>query len=351
MKKILIFTLTFFLFTCNYTNAQLGKFVKNVKTNVQKDLLGGQDQNSGKKTLPEPACACADAQVILDLGGKLKVDYSEINITTADDGSVLVQDRVNSNFYIIKDGITRGPYAKGNPALDAFVGSGNDNNKASDFTSKYKDYINKTGNKYLITFMGKNYGPYAIINQFVVTRNKDKFAAVVTENLAVTEEMSKRMEAEGKNAKTDDEKMALSMKFAQEVQENMSGKDPRSTMPKLVTSISDANIGQVTVISGQLKSNYKYNDILVWEYDKITDLKGKLIIIPPQGATMPENFFISSDNSRYASYDYGTLTMSDKSKFTDLFDVHWLLVDGKTYLAYMYYSPKKNSLMQCKIPF
>ena len=351
MKKTIFLALVFFLFTVTYTNAQFGKFVKNVKTNVQKDLLGGQDQNSGKKTLPEPACACADATLILDLGGKLKVDYSEINITTADDGSVLVQDRVNSNYYIIKDGITRGPYAKGNPALDALVGSGNDNNKSSDFTSKYKDYINKTGDKYLITFMGKNYGPYTIINQFVVTRNKDKFAAVVTENVAVTEEMGKRMEAEGKNAKTDDEKMALSMKYAQEVQANMSGKDPRSTMPKLITSIPDANIDQMTVLSGQLKSNYKYNDILVWEYDKITDLKGKLIIIPPQGATMPENFFISSDNSRYASYDYGTLTMSDKSKFTDLFDVHWLLVDGKTYLAYMYYSPKKNSLMQCKIPF
>jgi hypothetical protein len=26
-------------------------------------------------------------------------------------------------------------------------------------------------------------------------------------------------------------------------------------------------------------------------------------------------------------------------------------IDGKVFLAYMYYSPKKNSIMQCKIPF
>jgi hypothetical protein len=135
------------------------------------------------------------------------------------------------------------------------------------------------------------------------------------------------------------------------VQANMSGKDPQSTMPKLVTSIPDVSIDQTTVISGQLKSNYKYNDILVWRYDKITDLKGNLIIVPPQGSVMPENFFISSDNSRYASFDYGALTFNDKSKMTDLFDVHWFIADSKSYLAYMYYSPKKNSLMQCKIPF
>jgi len=351
MKKTLILTLLFFLFSVSYTNAQLSKFVKNVKNNVQKDLLGGQDQNSGKKTMPEPACACTDAQIILDLGGKLKIDYSEISITSGEDGSILVQDRVNSNYYIIKDGVTRGPYAKGNPALNDYGVTSDDNNKASDLTSKYKDFITKTGDKYMIAFLGKNYGPYAIISQFVVTRNKDKFAAIVIENLAVTEEMGKRMEAEGKNAKTDEEKMALSMKFAQEVQDNMRGKNLNSTMPKLITSIPDANIDAMTTTSGQLKSNYKYDDILVWKYDKITDLKGNFIITPPQGGAMSENFFISSDNSRYATYDYGTLTFNDKSKLTDLFDVHWLVAAGKSYLAYMYYSPKRNALMQCKIPF
>jgi len=351
MKKTSLLMVVFFFLSVTYTNAQLSKFVKNVKNNVQKDLLGGQGQTSGKKTLPEPACACPDATLILDLGGKLKIDYSEINITTGDDGSILVQDRVNSNYYIIKDGVSSGPFAKDNPALGAFGVTNDNNNKASDLMSKFKDFVTKTGDSYVITFMGKNYGPYAIISQFVVTKNKDKFAAIVTENLAVTEELSKRMEAEGKNAKTDEEKMALSMKFAQEVQANMSGKDPTSTLPKLITSIPDANIDQMTVISGLLKSNYKYNDILVWKYDKITDLKGNLIITPPQGGSMPENFFISSDNLRYASYDYGTLTFNDKSKLTDLFDVHWLMADGKFYLAYMYYSPKRNALMQCKIPF
>jgi len=66
----------------------------------------------GKKTLPEPACACPDATLILDLGGKLKIDYSEINITTGDDGSILVRTVLIQNYYIIKDGVSSGPLLK-----------------------------------------------------------------------------------------------------------------------------------------------------------------------------------------------------------------------------------------------
>jgi hypothetical protein len=63
------------------------------------------------------------------------------------------------------------------------------------------------------------------------------------------------------------------------------------------------------------------------------------------------NLFVSSSNAIYAYYNYGTLTLSDNTTLTDLFDPYLMKADGKVYLAYMYYSPKKNAIMQCKIPW
>ena len=354
MKKTLFLTLVFFLFSINYTNAQLTKFVKNVKSNVQKDLLGGQNQeqnqNSGKKTLPEPASECADATLILDLNRKLKVDYSEISITSGDDGSILVQSHLDSKYYIVKDGDTKGPYAKGDPALDVFGVTSNDS-KDQDFMLKYKEYFTKTGDKYLITFMDKKYGPFAMINQFVVTKTRDKFAAIVTENMMVTEDRAKKMEAEMNNAKTDEEKMNLSMKYAQEMQSNMMGKGPASIAPKFITSVPEATFDPLLSAGAKFSANFKYDDILLYSYDRIIDLNGKTIFSVNQASYNPEECYISSDNSRFASYNYGTITFNDKSTLSDVFNPHWLKADGKLYLAYMYYSPKRNSIMQCKIPF
>jgi hypothetical protein len=354
MKKIFILTFVCLFLSINYAEAQLSKFVKNVSKDVQNQLLGGKN-DSGKSTQPEPSCACSQPDLILDLGGKLKVDYSEITITSGDDGSILVQDRTTQNYYIAKDGATKGPYTKGNPALGAYgitKDEDSETSKGKDFTLLYKDFVFKTGDKYTIVFNGKKYGPYALINQFVVTKSRDKFAAIVTEIIAVTEEMSKKMEAESKKAKTQEEQMALAAKYSQEMMANMEGKDPMSQLPKLVSSVPDANVESLSAMSGQLKSDFKYDDILVYRYDKITDLKGNTIITTPQGGVASNNFYISSDNSKYATYDYGTLTFSDKKTLSDLFNVHWLKAsDGKIYLAYMYYSPKKNSIMQCKIPF
>jgi hypothetical protein len=352
MKKSISIILIFWAVSCGTGHGQISKFVKNVKTNVEKDILGdkGQDQNSSKKVMSEPSCECAQPELILDLGGKLKVDYSEISITSGDDGSILVQDRTNQNYYIAKDGITKGPFLKGDPALLPYGVNESDNDDNA-ITGKYRNYISKAGDKYTITFQGKKYGPYAVISQFAVSGSKDKFAAIVTENLAVTQDMAKSMEAEAKNAKTQEEQMALAMKFAQQMNANMNGKSATSTMPVLVTNIPGANTDQATFISGQLKGSYKFDDILLYAYDKISDLKGNKVIDTPQGGIDPENLFISADNSKYASYNFGTLTFSDKTKLSDLFNVHWVKADGKVYLAYMYYSPKRNSIVQCKIPF
>jgi hypothetical protein len=348
MKKRLLFIMVLFLIFINGTDAQLSKFVKNVKNTVQKDLLG--DKSGSSKTMPEPACACADAQLVFELGGKLKLDYSEIGITTGDDGRILVQDIAGSKYYIIKDGITQGPYSFDDPAVASF-GVSKSGDAGKDMMVRYKEYITKTGDKYIITFGGKKYGPYAQIMQFGATKSKDKFAAVVIENIAVSENNAKRMEEAYKKAKTDEEKMNLAMQFAQEMQSNVSNVDPQSFSPRFISNISGATYDPMGGIGGQFTSDFKYDDILVYTYNKITDLKGNLILsIDPQNFSV-DGFFINTDNSNYASFSYGTLTFKNNSKLTDVFNPHWLKEGGKVYLAYMYYSPKRNAIMQCKLPF
>jgi hypothetical protein len=347
MKKAFFASLLLFLFSVNYTNAQLSKFVKNVKNNVQKELLGGSNSN---KPQPEPASACADAILILDLGGKFKLDYSEISITYGDDGRLLIQDRTTGNYYIARDGQTQGPYIAGNPAL-APLGIAREGDGGKDLYGKYSQYINKTGDKYLITFMGKKYGPYAMISNFAVSQSKEKFAATVTENVIVTEDKSKKMEAAMKKAKTDEEKMNLSIQFAQEMQADMGSSKQESFLPTFITNMPGVTFDPMKTIGGQFSGYFKYDDILLFSYDKIMDLKGKTLFPFDPGTITVDNVFINTDNSRYAIYSYGTLTFSDKSTLAEVFNPHWIKTDGKVYLAYMYYSPKRNAIMQCKILF
>jgi len=369
MKKTLFLTLVFFLFSINYTNAQLSKFVKNVKNNVQKDMLGGQDQNqnTGKKTMPEPACACTDAIPVLALD-KFQLDYSEISISSDMDGNLLVSSRHDLDYYIVKDGVTKGPYKKGDPALVSFGVTGDElennndnvttnNTKEPDFILKNKEYFTKAGEKYMITFMGKKYGPYARINQFVVNRDRDKFAAVVIENLSVAEELNKKMEAEANNAKTDEQKMNIAMKYAQQIQSSIMEKGVPNTAPSFITSVPGLSVEPniFSMSEAQINSDFKYDEFLLYyPYgNTITDMKGKEIM---KYATdkVTVNFsklFISADNSRYVFDNYGTLTFNDNSKLPDVVNPHWLKANGKVYLAYDYYSPKSNSIMQCKIPF
>jgi hypothetical protein len=350
MKKAIFLSVVFFLFSIGYTNAQLSKFVKNVSSNVKKDLLGDKSKNSGKKTEPEPACACADAQLIFDLGGKLQIEYSEVSLTTDDDGNILVQDKVDSKYYIVKEGITSGPYVIGDPALESFgISKEDDGNK---IFVKYRKYITKDGDKFLITFMGEKYGPYGLIHQFAVSRTKEKFAAIVTQSLPMSEDRSKKMEEAMKNAKTDQEKMNLSMQFAQEMQNQiMKDGGTDAMLPKFISNIPGVVYDQTKTAGASLTGNFKYDDILLGGYDKVLDLKGNTILTFPNGNYNRESLFISADNSRYANFLYGTLTFNDKSTIAEVFNPHWLKAEGKVYLAYMYYSPKNNAIMQCKIPF
>jgi hypothetical protein len=141
------------------------------------------------------------------------------------------------------------------------------------------------------------------------------------------------------------------MKYAGQMQQKMvAAGGPAGIMPKLVTSMPDANFQPMNDGTG-LYDRMKYDDVLSLKYDQLVDLKGnKIISIKPQHAAAKE-VFVNSTNTKYAWYDYGTLNFSDGTTLSELFNPHLLKADGKVYLAYLYYSPAKNAIMRCKILF
>jgi len=320
-------------------------------TGAMKDELLGTSGKSGQSQDPEPGSACSDAELVVGLGGNLKLNYKEMNITSMDDGSVLLQDRVSGNYYIVKDGNTQGPLRAGDPRVAGFESYDPDDRSMETLMKRYKGYISKSGDKYLIKFGGKSYGPFAEIGSFVVTRSNDKFAALAVENIVVTEDQGKKMDEAIKNAKTDQEKMDLAMKYAQQMQQKMvQGGGPESMSARLITNIPDATFNPMT--DGILNVKMKYDDILISAYDKVLDLQGKTILTIKPEHLAGSKVFISSDNSKYAVNQYGTLVFSNNNtQLADMFNPHLIKNGGAVYLAYMYYSPKKNAIMQCKVAF
>lgn len=353
MKKSILILLVICILPGNPVNAQSGKLLNKVKAAVTNDAAGKPAKSSSsKKEEPEPKCACEQPELILDLGGKFQLNYEELSISVLDDGSILAKSRVTDEYYIIKDGVTQGPFKSGDPKVAAFETDKSDAKDIDGFILRNKPYISKSGDKLLITFNGKTYGPYAQINSFTVTKSKEKFAAMVVESTLVSEDESKKMEEAIKNAKTDQEKMDLSMKYAQEMQQKMiKAGGTTGILPKLVTNIPNTTYDPLKNMGGMLNASMKYNDILMIAYDKVMDLNGKTIMtIKPEVASATV-LFINTSNTKYVYGDYGTLNFSDGSTMSELFSPHLVKVNGQIYIAYMYYSPKKNAIMQCKIPF
>lgn len=71
----------------------------------------------------------------------------------------------------------------------------------------------------------------------------------------------------------------------------------------------------------------------------------------PLNAQNTESLFVNTNNTKYAYYNYGTLTFDDGSIISELFNPHLVKINSQVSIAYMYYSSKKNAIMQCKIPF
>jgi hypothetical protein len=185
-----------------------------------------------------------------------------------------------------------------------------------------------------------------------VAKSKDKFAAIVVQNVPVSEADGKEMEKAIKNAKTDQERMELSMKYSQQMMQKMQeGGGPMSTMPTLVTNIAGVNYDPMKSVGGSLNNNVKYDDILLVSYDKIIDLSNKVLLTLKPDENGAKDLFVNTKNTKYAIYNYGTLKFNDGTSMSELFNPHLVKTNGQIFLAYMYYSPKRNAIMQCKIPF
>lgn len=346
MKKTIILLITFSLLFTAPSFSQVG-LLKKVTSAMKDELLG---TGSSKNQAPEPSCACDAPEVVMDMG-KNQLDYSESTICSKDDGSLLFQNRIGGDYYIYSGGVTKGPYKAGDPQVAGYSCDDSGGQKAEDLLIRYKEYISKSGDKYVIKFGGKTYGPYSQISSFVVTKSKDKFAAVVIENIIATEDESKKMEKAINNAKTEQEKMDLAMQYSQQMaQKMMDGGGPTTMTPTLVTNVPDP-MSDFTIMSGTLSSNSKYDDIVLLSYGKATDLQGKTLIALKPSDAGASNIFINSSNTKYVLYNYGSLTFSDGKVLTDLMNPILVKSGAQVYITYMYYSPKKNAIVQCKIPF
>jgi hypothetical protein len=356
MKKFLYFYLALCLITAFPVSGQKSGFLNKVSksvTSVTNDVLGKPEKsNDAAKLEPEPSCASDQATIAMDLGGKLDLDYKELTISILSDGRILAQAHGADEYYVAKDGITSGPYKAGDPQIADFVPNDDNEKENKNPVILFKPYVTKSGDKYLITFAGKKYGPFAIISSFAVTKSKDKFAAFATETVIMTEDQGKKMEEAMKNAKTDQERMDLAMEYSQQMSQTMAaGGGPSSLTPKLITNIPNIVSDPNKLYEGSLNSEIKYDDILLFSYDKIMDLQGKTLFTLKGEAIGAKNLFVNSNNSKYAYYNSGKLTVSDNTSLTEMFNPSLVKVDGKVYLSYMYYSPKRNAIMQHKISF
>jgi hypothetical protein len=356
MKKSAFLLLVFALLTMHQVNGQKGGLLKKVANSMTNELMG-KPENSNNQ--PEPSCACDKAELVMAMDGKLKLDYRELSISILDDGRILAKHMGTFEYYIVKAGTPQGPYKANDPQLADFAVTDDSEQEETDtFIKRNKPYISKDGDKLIITFGGKKYGPYAHINEFIVSKSKDRFTALVFKNEMPGEDddeiesEAKEMEEAIKNAKSDQERINLAMEFSQRIQISMDDFDePFSAMPELITNIPNAIWDPLIVSGGVISGDIKFDDIVVHTNDnKIIDLKGNTLITLGQDI-YAESIFINSDNTKYAYYDYGTLTFSDKTTMSDLFNPRLVKTDGKVYIAYMYYSPKKNAIMQCNIPF
>lgn len=352
MKKLIPVIFLLSLIAASQVQAQ--GFLNKVKNAVSKEITGISSGSGSAKVDPEPECACEAPALIISLV-KFKINYREMNIGNNKDGSILINDRETGKSYVVRDGVTSGPYESGDPAISGFDAEMENSGLAEDelILAKFKGYITKSGEKFLIKFNGKSYGPYAQIYDFAVPKSNDSFAALVVENVITTESSAKKMEAAINNAKTDEERMQLAMKFSQELaQSTIEAGGADGISPKLVTNVAGAVYDPQTTAMAKFNSNAKYDELIMIVNDKVVNLHGKtLISLGSSFISDSESLFINSDNTKFARFDYGTLTFSDKTTLAEVFNPYLTKKDGKVYLTYMYYSPGKNAIMQCYLPF
>ena len=93
MKKSILFSLALFLIFEIPVNAQ-GRLLNKAKNSIANEILWNPDGSPQKtKQQPEPACACDQPVLVMDMGEKLKLDYQELTISILDDSRILAKTR------------------------------------------------------------------------------------------------------------------------------------------------------------------------------------------------------------------------------------------------------------------
>ena len=155
-------------------------------------------------------------------------------------------------------------------------------------------------------------------------------------------------------ATTDKERQELQEENLRLVQEELSSGDDPMKYVKVISNIPGVKYNPES--SDLVDTETKFDEIVESVFDTngqltISTLSGrKLISVKPDLAGSGQ-IFVNSANTRYAVYEYGKLTFSDGTSKSELFNPYLTRVNGKIFLAYLYYSPAKNSILQCRIDF
>lgn len=339
----------------NYSSrAQLGGLMNKVKNKVIDKALGkeaGSVESQNSAVGKEPACASDNAKIVFEFEKGYKVVMQEITVCIQD-GDILLFSKLENKYFIKKKNSDspEGPYETGAPEVIRFSCNGSSEDGNKDWPALYPDLIFRAGDKFEIRFGGETYGPYAVIQNFVVSSLKTKFVAQVIPDIMFTEKEGAQMEKEAGNAQTMEQQMEMARKVQEKVMNKMSGGNPMDFSMKMVSNVPGVseNLGMTAMLS----SGIKYDEIVWIGFDNIMDLSGKTIFtFNRQNVDIMGGIWLSSDNSRYASYSNGLLKFSDGQECSEVFSPYLYKENGNVILNYHYFSPKNNAIMQVSVPF
>jgi hypothetical protein len=211
MKTFRIILLILVASTLDMTvSAQLGGLMNKIKKEVANKVLG----TSGD--VKDPACATDDAVVIYKFAKDEKIAMNEVSFCHTSKGAILIQNKMSKAYYVIMNGKQSGPFPDGDPALNEFGYCSQRTQDTDDVTVKYNDFVFRQGDRYVIRFAGKTYGPYDQILSFTVSSLQDKFVASVYEKMLKESDLGdmSKFEKEIENAKTDAERTQLAMQMS-----------------------------------------------------------------------------------------------------------------------------------------
>jgi hypothetical protein len=355
MKRTFLLSIVFLLAgALNYSSqAQLGGLLNRVKNKVVDKALGNDTGSKSGNQAKEPECASVNDKVVFEFDKGYKVDMSEITVCIQY-GNILLFSKLTGKYFVKKrnSDSPEGPYEADNPEVTRFnCDTKVSSNDKKDFSIIYPEFVSRAGEKFIIKFGGKTYGPYAVIATFVVSDLKTKFVAQVIPDLIMSEKEGREFDKEGKNA--DNMTMEQKMAFAKKVQDQMMQKamsgNPMDFQMKVISNMNiNSSLGLTVIYSSAIK----YDEIVCVGSGQIMDLSGKTIFTYDMQKVNPsDGFWLNSENTRYVTYSYGLLTFSDGKECREVFSPWLIKEDGKVYLNYLYFSPKHNAIMQISNPF